>query len=69
MLMVLLVKFAETPVSHLIIQKELWADHDTALKKRNIAERIKELKRQLPEEVACWISAVFGEGYLLKKDK
>jgi DNA-binding response OmpR family regulator len=64
-LLLIFIKTPEKTVSHLEIQRQLWGDYDCALKKRDISERIQCLRKQLPVEVAKWVVAVVGEGYVL----
>lgn len=68
-LMVMFLEKPETVISHDKIQQELWGDHDTAIKQRNLHERIGALREALPEWYREWIQSVRGEGYKLMKEK
>lgn len=57
----------ETVISHDTLQRELWGDHDTALKPRNLHERIGALRAALPARYSRWLRSVRGEGYKLSK--
>lgn len=58
----------ETVISHDSLQRELWGDHDTALKPRNLHERIGALRAALPTRYSRWLRSVRGEGYKLSKN-
>lgn len=65
-LLFIFMKSPEKVISRQEIQRQLWGDHDCALVKRDVSERIGALRRQLPDEIAGWIVNVFGEGDILK---
>jgi len=66
-LVILFLQSPETIIPYNRIQQEVWGDHDTSLQKRNIKERVFELKKRLPKVYAAWITSEAGEGYVLRK--
>ena len=68
-LLLLFLEKPDTIIAHNILQKEVWGDHDTALRPRNIHERIGSLRQLLPRKYALWLQSVRGEGYMLKKGR
>ena len=66
-LVVLFLESPEAVIPTARIQQELWGDHDTSLRQRNVKERIFEFRKRLPGKHAEWVRAVAGEGYVLKK--
>lgn len=68
-LLLLFLEKPETVISHDVLQREVWGDHDTALRPRNIHERIGSLRQLLPKKYALWLQSVRGEGYMLKKGR
>ncbi|WP_165602652.1 response regulator transcription factor [Candidatus Terasakiella magnetica] len=68
-LLLLFLEKPETVISHDILQREVWGDFDTALRPRNIHERIGSLRQNLPNKFAIWLQSIRGEGYILKRGK
>ena len=66
-LIMLFMERPETVISNDLIQREIWGDHDTSWRKRNIRDRIYELKKRLPRKFQSWIQCIPGEGYLLQE--
>lgn len=67
-LVLLFLESPETLVPYTKIQREIWGDHDTSFKKRNIKERVFEFKKRLPERYKDWLRSVPGEGYKLSEE-
>ncbi|MCJ8271293.1 MAG: response regulator transcription factor [Psychrosphaera sp.] len=68
-LLLIFIKTPEKLVTRPEIQRQLWGDHECSIKKRDIADRVRSLRQQLPKGVAKWIVAVTGEGYALQKNQ
>jgi DNA-binding response OmpR family regulator len=68
-LLLLFLEKPETVLSHDFLQREVWGDYDTALRQRNIHERIATLRQILPNKITPWLQSIRGEGYMLKKGK
>lgn len=67
-LLILFLQSPETIIPYSRIQREVWGDHDTSMKKRDFKGRIFELRKRLPVSHKNWIKSEAGEGYMLKKD-
>lgn len=69
-LLVLFIEQPNTLLSRQYLISKLWEDDISGVtKKRNLGERIYELKKGLGEPLKSWIISVWGEGYILTKKR
>ena len=61
-LLILFLQNPESIIPYSRIQREIWGDHDTSIKKRDFKGRIFELRKRLPASHKDWIRSEAGEG-------